>query len=115
MYILNWNPSEQLLEASFGGAVTRGEADVFIDELKDFFRTSDLGEFCIVIDFAKVSRLDDNVAEAFNFARELAQFSGASNVTFVTRNDDEVSELVNGRLQQVLEGTERYVAYRLAA
>ena len=115
MYILNWNPSERQIEASFGGVITHGESEVFLDELRDLLRTDNLGNFELVLDFAKVSRMDGDVNAAFESAREVAQFSGASMVTFITRNDDEVANLTNGRLQQVLEGTERYVAFGLAA
>jgi anti-anti-sigma regulatory factor len=115
MYILNWNPTEQQMEASFGGAVTRGEAEVFLDEFRDLLKADDIADFELVVDFAKVSRMDDDVANVFESAREVAKFSGAKLVTFVTRNDDEVVDLTSGRLQQVLEGCERYVAYHIAA
>lgn len=103
------------MEASFGGAMTRIEAEVFLDELRDLLKARDLGSFELVLDFAKVSRMDDGVHEVFDFAREVAQFSGANLVTFVTRDDEEVASLTNARLQQVLEGSERYIAYGIAA
>lgn len=115
MYILNWNPTEQQLEASFGGAVTRAEAEVFLDEFRDVLKSDDICEFEFVVDFAKVSRMDDEVASVLESARDVAKFSGAKLVTFVTRNDDEVINLTHGRLQEVLEGCERYVAYHIAA
>ena len=114
MYILNWNPESQLLEASLGGRLTRGEADCFLDEFSDILRSHDKERFQVVLDFAAVSRMDDDVPEVFETARDVAQFAGASIVTIVTRDDDEVTRLTTNRLQQVLEGGERYVAYRLA-
>lgn len=115
MYILNWNPESQRLEASLGGRLTRGEAECFLDEFSDILRSHEAPDLEVVIDYAAVSRAEDDFEDVVATAREVAQFAGAKVVTFVTRNDDEVTQITNFRLQQVLEGGERYVAYRLAS
>lgn len=115
MYILNWNPSERQVEASFGGVLTRGEADCFLNDLRTLVTAEEVTEFEFVVDYAKVSRMDDDVPQVLDFAREIAQFAGATATVFVTRSEDEVNGWTGARLQQVLEGTERYIAYGMAA
>ncbi|MBS1722180.1 MAG: hypothetical protein JSS66_04135 [Armatimonadetes bacterium] len=112
---MNWNPSVRQVEASFGGVLTRAEADCFLDDLRALLAADEVDSFEFVVDYAKVSRMDDTVPQVLDFAREIAQFSGASATVFVTRNEDEVNGWTGARLQQVLEGTERYVAYSIAA
>ncbi len=87
----------------------------FLDDFRDVLSANEAKGFEVVLDFAAVSRMEDAVHEVFSSAREMAQFAGAKVVTFVARNDDEVADLTSDRLQQVLEGNERYVAYRLSA
>ncbi|MBX3096368.1 MAG: hypothetical protein KF812_05855 [Fimbriimonadaceae bacterium] len=115
MYILNWNPEQNLIEASFGGFVTNAEAEVFAEEFREVLL--DLGDnrFEAVIDFAMVPRMEDKVLDSIKETRETALFAGANCITFVARNEDETASLVDERLQQVLEGKERYVAYSRAA
>ena len=115
MYLMNWNPESRQLDASFGGAVSRAEADVFLKDLRAVLNQEKLSDFEFVLDFAKMKSVDEAASHVFEFAREIAQIAGAKRVTFVTRDDDEVAGFTDSRLQQVLEGNERYVAYRLAA
>lgn len=115
MYILDWNPNSRTVEASLGGAVTRNEADVFLSDLQSLVAPEDVANFEFVLDYAKVSRMDDEVFDALSSAREIAKFAGAAHITFVTRHDEDASGWTNARLQEVLEGSERYVAYGLAA
>ncbi len=115
MYILNWNPNERQVEASFGGVLTRAEADVFMSDLHELLHSEGPNDFEFVVDFGKVSRMDDGVQSVFVLAGELAHNAGASLVTFVTRDEDESVGWTNDRLQHVLEGDERVVAYERAA
>jgi hypothetical protein len=115
MYILSWNPGEARLEASFGGALTRAEADVFVDELREMLLDLGTERFDLVMDYALTSRMDDGVMDRLFEARATGLFAGAQCVTFVTRSEDEVIDLMDNRLNEVLEGKERYVAFSLAA
>lgn len=115
MYILNWNPSVRQVEASFGGAVTAAEAEVFLEDFRALVVSDDVRDFDLLIDYAKVSRMDDGIREVLDSAREMAQFSGARKVTVVARDEADAESWTNVRLQQVLEGTEEYVAFGLAA
>ncbi len=115
MYTLNWNPDSQRLEASFGGVVTAGEGQVFLEDLREALESENGSPFAFVLDFATVRSLARGVEDAFSEARDMAKFSGAKEVVFVARDEDEVQRLTEQRLQQVIEGQERYVAYRLAS
>ena len=115
MYLINWNPNESRLEASFGGCITNAEAEVFLEELNEYFESCKGKEFSLVLDYATVKRLDDKVLDKFHSAREAGQFAGASKTVFVARDEKEATELTDARLQQVIEGREEYVPYRWAA
>lgn len=115
MYLLNWNPDEKRIEASFGGFVSRGEALVFADELREMLVERRDTSFSLVVDYSTASRLDENVNEIFAETRETCLFSGADKITFIARDESEASRMTSARLQQVLEGREEYVAYGMAA
>ena len=114
MYLISWNPGKHQIEASFGGYITNGEAKVFLEEMTEYLRMHSDGEFSILIDYATVRRMDDEVLTSFESARDAGQFAGAEKVTFVARNDRGAEDSNDDRLQQGLEGQEEYVAYRLA-
>lgn len=113
MYLLTWNNSERQIEASFGGHVTVNEAKVFIDELRDLLTERKDSHFDVTVDYSTTSFMDEPVALSMEEAREMCLFSGASRITFVTRNEKEAAVLTNNRLQNVLEGRERYMAYAM--
>lgn len=115
MYVLNWNPDSHTLEANLGGRLTRAEADCFLDEYNELLATFACDDLQVVVDFALVRNMDSELVDVFDAAREMAQFSGARCVTFVAHDEAEMARFTDGRLQQVLEGCERYVAYRLSA
>jgi anti-anti-sigma regulatory factor len=115
MYSLNWNPSTLVLEASFGGCITAGECRTFLEDLHRLLDSERPIGFQFVIDYAYARRMDGAAQEAFAEARETALASGASQIVMVTRNEDEVAMHTHSRLQQVLEGVERYYAYSAAA
>lgn len=115
MYILNWNPDSQTLEASLGGYITQGEAECFLEELRAVVEAQVDGRFGAVVDYAAVTRADERATELFLVARDTLKFAGADVVTVVARNDEELAKLTDSRLQEVLEGTERYFAYHIAA
>jgi anti-anti-sigma regulatory factor len=115
MYLINWNPEASRIEASFGGCITNGEAEVFVDELRECLAQRQGQKFSLVLDFATTKRLDPNVLETFMTARDASQLAGASKVVFVARDENEASGLTESRLQHVLDGEEEYVSYRYAA
>ena len=115
MYLINWNPSESRIEANFGGCITKGEADVFLEELTEYLARCRGKEFGFMLDFATVRRMDDNVLDTFCVARDVSQSAGAKKVVFVARDEREAVNLTEGRLQQVIDGKEEYIPYRFAA
>ena len=115
MYLINWNPSASRIEASFGGCVTNGEAEVFMEELCEQLDQRKGREFSLLLDFATTKRLDKNVLDTFATVREQSLIAGAKKVVFVARDENEATDMIDSRLQQVLDGTEEYVPYRYAA
>ncbi len=115
MYLLNWNPTESKIEASFGGYVSVGEANVFAEELRDLVVAMTDSNFVLVVDWSTASRMEQAVLDVLETAREACLFSGSQKIIFVTRDETEAANLTNRRLQQVLEGREEYVAFGIAA
>jgi hypothetical protein len=115
MYLINWNPEASRIEASFGGCITNGEAEVFLEELHEQLSQRQGRDFSMVLDFAMCKRLDAGVLETFHSAREACRVAGAKKVVFVARDEKEAVALTDSRLQQVLDGREEYVPYKLAA
>ena len=115
MYLINWNPNKSRIEANFGGCVTQGEADVFLEELSEHLAKCQGMEFGLMLDFATVRRMDDSVLEKFCTARDASQSAGAKKVVFVARDEREAVGLTESRLQQVIDGKEEYIPYRHAA
>ncbi|MFM9874462.1 MAG: hypothetical protein ACKVQS_13485 [Fimbriimonadaceae bacterium] len=111
MYLLTWNNIDRQIEASFGGHITLGEAEVFIEELRDLVKSKGDCHFDVMVDYSTTSHMEEKVAETLEQAREMCLFGGASRITFLTRNQTEASVLTNNRLQGVLEGRERYLAH----
>jgi hypothetical protein len=115
MYILNYNPTDSRIEANFGGYITSAEAEVFVEEFRGLLLELGDKSFEVVMDYAMVPKMDEGVIELLSEARDTSLFAGAQCVTFVARNDDEAYSWVDSRLQAVLDGREKYVAYALAA
>lgn len=114
MYILNWNPTSNVIEASFGGYLTAPEADVFFDEFRELLIELGPAHFSVTLDYAMVPRMDSGVKDRLDAAREASLFAGATCVTYVARTEAEAHSLIDERLQAVLEGKEQYVAYAAA-
>lgn len=108
MYLVKWNEEDGVLEASLGGHVTIGEAQVFTDSVISELAEYGGGTFTFVLDYSKASRLDDGVMEAFHVVQTYCKLRGAHRYVCVARNQDEIEFMTRLRLQQVLEGEEEY-------
>lgn len=91
------------------------EARVFADELHEILSERQGSLFSVSLDYATTSRLEEGVRDIFQACRERCCFAGAAKITFVTRDENEAHRLISTRLQQVLDGSEEYVAFGLAA
>ncbi|ARU40323.1 hypothetical protein C0431_05140 [bacterium] len=111
MYLLTWNHIDRQIEASFGGKVTLAEANVFMEELRELLADKSDRHFDVMMDYSTSSPMAEDVARTLEEAREMCLFGGASRITFVTRTQNEAAVLTNARLQGVLEGRERYMAF----
>lgn len=115
MYLINWNNEAASLEASFGGRLTLGEAQVFCEELQGYLGKCPKGVFSLTLDYATTSRLDEGAIDCLRTARDAALLAGANKVCFIARSEQEALDLTESRLQQVLDGREEYVVGRYAA
>ncbi len=115
MYLLNWNPDDQQIEACFGGRVSKGEAMVFCDDLRDTLEEFGQEPFTVVIDYSTASKMEQEVESLLETAREACINHGAGSVTFITRDEDEAERLRKSRIDEVLGGKERYIAFSTAA
>ena len=115
MYLLNWNPDDKQIEACFGGRVSKGEAMVFCDDLRDMLAEHGNGTFSVLVDYSTASQLESQVEKLLQGARGACLESGAGHVTFVTRDEAEAERLRQERIDSVLAGKERYIAFSLAA
>ncbi len=111
MYLLTWNPDQNQVEASFGGHITPIEVKVFNEEIRDLLERKRDRSFEVTVDYSTAAPLDTKTMELLSEMREICLFSGASRVTFITRDENEAAVLTNSRLQDVLQGRERYLAY----
>ncbi|MBL8087964.1 MAG: hypothetical protein JNM85_07845 [Chthonomonas sp.] len=108
MYIVNWNEEENTLEASLGGNVTVGEAQVFADAIVHELGAVPQRPFTYKLDYSKANRVDEGVLEAFHVAQVYCRLRGATKYVCVARTQTEVEYIIGLRLQQVLEGEEEY-------
>lgn len=115
MYIVNWNPDSNTVEANLAGYLTRGEAECFLEDLRETLAAHADDQFNALLDFAAVTRVDDDAKEVFDVARTAMKSHGACLLSVVARDEEEQTKFVESHLQEVLEGQERYFAYHLAA
>lgn len=90
MYLLSYDPQQKLVDVGFGGYLAHGEGDVFLDELCDFLNQAELDAFELLLDYSKVSRMDDGVLDSILQARDVAKLSGACRITIVTPASESV-------------------------
>lgn len=115
MYLIHWNQAINRIEASLGGRITTTEAKVFTDELVEMLRTLGTDEFSFMLDYSTASALEPGAADVLQRAQSYCLLHGARKLTFVARDQEEAELMIGQRLQQVLEGTEEYITYEMAA
>lgn len=108
MYIVKWNEEENTLEASLGGHVTMGEAQVFTETIIGELQNYSGGPFTYKLDYSKATRLDDGVMETFHVAHTYCKLRGAQKYVCIARDEIEIEYMIGLRLQHVLQGEEDY-------
>ena len=103
MYLLQWNSDEGKLEASLGGVITKGEAEVLLEDIKEALTQID-GDFDFILDTSVVKRFELGATDELDRARKYARLHGAKRLTVVARDDREAESLTTQNLQSVLEG-----------
>ena len=115
MYLLTWNLDDRLLEATFGGYLCLKEAKLFSKDWAEKLAKLKGDEFSVLLDYATVTKMDDEVKPLIESWREAALSTGASRVRFLARDDSEAQSLAASRVAQVTSGREEYSAFGLAA
>ncbi|MDI9640892.1 hypothetical protein QPK87_18190 [Kamptonema cortianum] len=115
MYLLSWNPEHQQIEASFGGCITKGEAEVFCEELDDLMKDKGSEKFDLILDYSTTNKIDAGAKQLLDAYRERAIQAGAHKVVYVTRSEEEADGFTLERIQSVLSGSEQYAPYRQVA
>lgn len=115
MYLLTWNSESRVLEATFGGTLPLAEARIFSSDWSEELARHRGTEFSVLLDYATVTRLDEDVRYLLETWREAALSAGAIRVRFLARDDAEAQSLASSRVAQVSSGREEYTAFGLAA
>lgn len=115
MYLLTWNKEDRLLEATFGGYLCLKEAKVFGKDWHEQLKKLRGEEFSVLLDYATVSKLDDEVRPMIEAWREEALNTGACRIKFLARDDREAQAMAASRAEAVNSGREEYSAFGLVA
>lgn len=108
MYLVSVFEKDNVIEASLGGRVTAEEIVVLAEEMTEILGDADR-PFQLLLDYSRAKRMDTEAMQALNEMKDLAHELGISTITSVAADDHERAYHQTYRLQQVLEGTERYV------
>lgn len=115
MYLLTWNSESRVLEATFGGTLPLIEARLFTSDWNEQLARHRGSEFSVLLDYATVTRLDEDVRYLLETWREAALTAGALKVRFLARDDSEAQAMASDRVAHVTSGREEYTAFGLAA
>lgn len=110
MYLVSLFEQEAIVEASLGGRVTADEIRVFGEELSELLETFEGRTYSMLLDFSKAKRLDSEAIVALAEVKDQCFEVGANEIVSVTVDEHDAVTHQSLRLQQVLEGRERFVA-----
>lgn len=111
MYLLNWNSELHAIEASFGGRIKYLEVRLFAAHLRDQLLRLNDSEFQVWIDTTCVHKIDPVAQMLLDECRETCLEYGASRVTYLTGDRKTADDLTIKRMDQVMHGKERYLAF----
>jgi hypothetical protein len=114
MYLLTWNSNLRILEATFGGTLPLAEARYFTEDWNEELARHKGSEFTVLLDYATLTHLDEEVKFLLETWREAALAAGAVKVRFLARDDAEAQSMASARVAQVSTGREEYTAFGLA-
>ena len=110
MYLVSLYESEAFVEASLGGRVTADEVRVFGDELMELLEHLEGQSFEVMLDHSRARRMDVDTVVALGDVKDSLLAAGATMIWCIAADDSDRAAHQTIRLQQVLEGTEAFVA-----
>lgn len=93
-----------------GGRVTAGEIDVFGTELIELLEAFSSQPFSMLIDYSKANPLTGDAVTALARVKDECFEFGAVEIVSVVNDEQDLVTHQTMRLQEVLEGKERFVA-----
>lgn len=99
-----------MVEASLGGRVTADEIRVFGEELCELLEAFENRPFNLLLDYSKAKRLDSDAVSALSAVKDGCFDLGATEIVSITTDEQDMVMQQSFRLQQVLEGKERFVS-----
>jgi ABC-type transporter Mla MlaB component len=109
MYLVSVFERDGLVEASLGGRVTADEIAVLAEEMADTLEEMSSKPFSLLLDYSRAKRMDPATMHALHELKDLAFEYGAVHITSIASDEGERTLHQTNRLQNVLEGRERYV------
>jgi hypothetical protein len=109
MYLVSIFEKDGVVEASLGGRVTANEICVLAQEISETFEELSDQPFSLLLDYSRAKRFDPKSLQALNELKDLAFEYGVAQIVSVAPDEGERTLHQTSRLQQVLEGREKFV------
>jgi len=110
MYLVSIFEKDGIVEASLGGRVTADEIGVLAEEMSEAFEEMYDQPFSLLLDYSRAKQFDSQTLHALNELKDLALEFGVAQIVSVAKDEGERTSHQTCRLQQVLEGKEKFVA-----
>lgn len=104
MYLINWDESEGILEASLGGRVSAAEAQAFADDVRETLKHIVEPGFTFLLDRSKVKSIDETAFVVIESTLKYGRLHGASCIQYVIDDEEELIGHISANLQEILEG-----------
>lgn len=109
MYLISYFEKAGMVEASLGGKVTVGEAEVFGEELLEIVASLEGRPFNLLIDYSRARGVDQTLLQMLVEINDLCHELGAQKIASAVPSDQVVEHQTSRRLNHVLEGREEFV------
>src|SRR5579862_3888985 len=110
MYLVSVLDDQPVIEASLGGRIDLSEMRIFSEDVEEMFEHWNGEPFYLLLDYSKAISFDQKTTQSLNALKEKALARGAVKVISIPHEDCDLEESVSGRIQQVLEGKEEFLA-----
>lgn len=110
MYLVSVYEKDAIVEASLGGRVTAEEIRVLGEELEELLEGFEEESYSMLLDFSKAKRLDTAAMLALGDVKDYCLNNGAIEIVSVPVDEFDSIQHQTLRMQQILEGRERFVS-----